>query len=124
MKHRSLTHELQPDSYGNLAFCGPKVSVARCNPDKTVSKRTIHRLVKQGHGLAAEMAVPVERVRAEVTRDELQQFYLQLRENLEGVSPESVVNFDEVGFPRRSGGAPLPGVIPEQLRGSKIEHIP
>lgn len=90
----------------------------------TVSKRTIHRLVKQGHGLAAEMAVPIERVRAEVTRDELQQFYLQLRENLEGVSPESVVNLDEVGFSRRSRGAPLPCVIPEQLRGSKIEYIP
>ena len=36
MKHSSLTHEFQPDSYGNLAFCGPKVSVARCNPDKTL----------------------------------------------------------------------------------------
>ena len=44
----------------------------------TVSKRTIHRLVKEGYGLAADMAMPIERVRAEVTRDELQQFYLQL----------------------------------------------
>lgn len=89
----------------------------------TVSKRTIHRLVKERDELAASVAMPMERTRAEVTQDELREFYRQLRENLEGVLPESVVNLDEVGFSRRSRGSPLPCVIPAQLSESTIEYI-
>ena len=89
-----------------------------------ISKRTVQRLIKERPELAAGVAVPMERLRAEVTRDELQQFYDQLRDNLDGVLPESVVNLDEVGFSRRARGSPLSCVIPAQLSDSKIEYIP
>ena len=89
-----------------------------------LSKRTVQQLIKERPELAAGVAVPMERLRAEVTRDELQQFYDQLRDNLDGVLPESVVNLDEVGFSRRARGSPLSCVIPAQLSDSKIEYIP
>ena len=89
-----------------------------------VSKKTIHRLVKEHPELSPGVAMPMERMRAEVTREELVQFYDQLRVIVDGVLPESVVNLDEVGFSRRARGSPLPCVIPSQLQESKIEYVP
>lgn len=91
---------------------------------KDISKRTVRRLVKARDELTTGFALPMERARAEVTRAELEEFYRQLKENLEGVLPESVVNLDEVGFSRRCRGTPLKCVIPARLQGSKIEYIP
>ena len=89
-----------------------------------VSKRTVNRMIKDTDELTTSVAFPMERPRAEVTRDELESFYRQLRENLDGVLPESIVNLDEVGFSRRCRGSPLPCVIPAALDGRKIEYVP
>ena len=89
-----------------------------------ISKRTVNRLIKERQELTTSVAVPMERPRAEVTQGELESFYRQLVQNLEGVLPESVVNLDEVGFSRRCRGSRLPCVIPATLEGSKIEYVP
>ena len=89
-----------------------------------ISKRTVNRVIKETQELTTSVAFPMERPRAEVTRDELEAFYRQLAENLEGVLPESIVNLDEVGFSRRCRGSPLPCVIPAALDGRRIEYVP
>ena len=89
-----------------------------------ISKKSVNRLVKERQELISSVAYPMERARAEVTRDELTRFYEQLKQNLDGVLPESVVNLDEIGFSRRCRGSPLPCIIPATLDGNKIEYVP
>ena len=88
-----------------------------------ISKRTVNRLIRDREELVSTVAMPMERTRAEVTQGELEAFYRQLKENLDGVLPESIVNLDEVGFSRKSRGSPLQCIIPKELDGRKIEYI-
>ena len=88
-----------------------------------ISKSTVNRLIAEREELVATVAIPMEKTRAEVTQGELEAFYRQLKENLDDVLPESVVNLDEVGFSRKSRGSPLRCIIPKELEGCKIEYI-
>ena len=65
----------------------------------------------------------LEEDKSRVTQGELEAFYRQLKENLDDVLPESIVNFDEVGFSRKSRGSPLRCIIPKELDRRKIECV-
>ena len=90
----------------------------------TVSKRFVTRLVDNREEITHTTAHPMEQMRAEVTKADLERFYAQLPELLIGVHPCNVVNVDEVGFSRRSSMKPLRCVVPSFASGQRVEYIP
>ena len=90
----------------------------------TVSKRFVTRLVDSREEITHTTAHPIEQLRAEVTKDELEKFYEQLQELLIGVHPCNIINVDEVGFSRRSSMKPLHCVVPTFASEQRVEYIP
>ena len=89
-----------------------------------VSKRFVKRLVLQRPELVQAKAVPMERLRAQVSKDELQTYYDQLSEYLVGVDPRMIINVDEVGFSRKHSMRSVACVVPAYAEGERIEYVP
>ena len=90
----------------------------------TVSKRFVKRLVSERPELVQATAVPMELLRAEVMKEELERFYAQFSELVVGVDPRNIINVDEVGFSRKHSMRPVACVVPAYAEGDRIEYVP
>ena len=82
------------------------------------------RLASQRPELVQTKAVPMERLRAEVSKEELQTYYDQVSDWVVGVDPRMVINVDEVGFFRKHSMRSVACVVPAYAEGTRIEYIP
>lgn len=89
-----------------------------------VSKRFVVRLIDARREISQADAFPMEESRAEVTNRELERFYDQLREVVNGVHPINIFNVDEIGFCRKARHQKVRCVVPSNAVGQHIEYIP
>lgn len=88
-----------------------------------VSKKWVQRFVTAQPNLAEATAWPMPLPRAEVSNEELQRFYEELRELMKGIHPSCCFNIDEIGFSRRVNQNPITCIVPKSASGTRVEYV-
>ena len=90
---------------------------------KTISKRSIKRMIQEDNRLCETTATPLEKDRAEVTQSDLIEFYNNLKKEISGYRPDCVINIDEIGFSRSIKNKNMMCVITQDRKNDKIHYI-
>ena len=84
---------------------------------------SIRKYINNNCSFSSAIGVPFDSKRLECTEDSIDKYYDELENNLNGVHPGFVYNFDEVGFQEYVDSREVTVIVPENFSEEKV-HLP
>lgn len=98
------------------------------NFDLKLNKKWVNRFIKKKNELSYTDAIPLDECRSNVTKIQIQKYFIELREACTDVHPDLILNIDEIGFARKVQGKKKKCIIctkdPKMSRDRTVYYQP